>query len=160
MSIDQGILGTLFNWHFLVLSSTRRLYKCRVPNMMLRILLTAALGISLCANDALAQSNSPWPRVREYGGAMPKNENLWIGAVDYPSGALRSGEQGNVIVAFDITADGRAKNCIVEASSGSPTLDRVPCRIIERKARFIPASDESGPVATKGRYSVAFWLPD
>jgi TonB family protein len=128
--------------------------------MMHRILLTAALGISLCASAALAQDNSSWPRVREYGGATPKNEDRWLGASDYPSDALRKGQQGNVIVAFDITVDGRAKNCVVEASSGSPSLDGVPCRLIERNARFEPASSESGPVATKGRYSVAFWLPD
>lgn len=87
------------------------------------------------------------------------NENLWIGAVDYPSDALRKGQQGNVIVAFDITVAGRATNCVVESSSGSPSLDRVPCRLLERNARFKPASDGSGPKATKGRYSVAFRLP-
>jgi len=132
----------------------------KVYQMTNKTLLASILCMSLCASAALAQNESPWPRVREYGGATPKNENLWIGAFDYPSDALRKGQQGNVIVAFDITADGRVKNCVVEASSGTPSLDRVPCRLIERKARFKPANGESGPFATKGRYSVAFWLPN
>ena len=119
------------------------------------------LGILLLPTSAaIAQHKNPWPTVREYGGAKPKNENRWIGFADYPSEALRNGEQGNVVVAFDITIDGRAKNCFVDVSSGSQSLDRVPCKLIERNARFQPASDGNGPLATKGRYSVAFWLPD
>ena len=114
----------------------------------------------LPTSAAIAQHKNPWPTVREYGGAKPKNENRWIGFADYPSEALRNGEQGNVVVAFDITIDGRAKNCFVDVSSGSQSLDRVPCKLIERNARFQPASDGNGPLATKGRYSVAFWLPD
>lgn len=118
------------------------------------------LAILLLTDAAMAQHQSPWPVVRDYGGAKPKNENRWIGVADYPNGSLRNGEQGNVIVVFDITADGRAKNCIVDVSSGLQSLDRVPCKLIERIARFEPANDGNGPVATKGRYSVAFWLPE
>lgn len=107
-----------------------------------------------------AQNENPWPRVREYDGATPKKENRWMGALDYPGDALRKGERNNVVVAFDITVDGRAKNRVVSSSSGSRSLDGVSCRLIERNARFEPARDESGPIATKGRYSFAFSLPD
>jgi protein TonB len=106
-------------------------------------------------------SSAPWPAIREFGGANPKNQDTWVDFNDYPAVSIRHGEQGNVIVTFDITADGKAINCVVESSSGHPSLDRVPCPLIERKARFDPALGNDGaPTATKARYSVAFWIPE
>lgn len=111
-------------------------------------------------SPALSQPRSPWPQIREFGGASPRNENIWVGVDDYPVRALRNDVQGNVVVTFDITADGRARNCSVETSSGAAILDAVPCRLIVRRARFEPASAEDGSAHdTKARYSVAFWLP-
>ena len=128
--------------------------------MRSRWIIASALCTVVVVSSASAQFRPPWPQIKEFGGAKPKNEARWIGADDYPTKALRDDVQGNVIVTFDITADGKATNCVVESSSGSAILDEVPCPLIERKARFKPALAEGGtPKDTKARLSVPFWLP-
>ena len=120
-----------------------------------------AVSIGLGAIALTAEARPPWPIVKEYGGASPKNENTWITPDDYPNTALQRKTQGNVIVAFTITAKGRAVECAVEQSSGQLALDVIPCPLIERRARFQPAKNANGaPISTEGRYSVAFWIPD
>lgn len=121
--------------------------------------LIGALGLAMVS--ATAEARPSWPIIKEFGGATAKNEASWIKPDDYPSNALTRGLQGNVVVAFEITIEGRAKNCSVEQTSGQPSLDRVPCRLIENRARFLPARNASGnPAVARGRYSVAFWLPE
>ncbi len=117
-------------------------------------------GAAIAEPEPEPEPQDLWPIVQEFGGATPKNEKHWFGIYDYPYDALRKGQEGNVIVAFDITVGGRATNCSVESSSGFPILDRVPCKRIVRAARFIPATNENGPIATKGRYNVAFGFPE
>ena len=119
------------------------------------------MGVGILSSPALGQQRPGWPIIKDFGGAVPRNEGRWITIADYPINALRKGHEGNVVVAFDITAMGRAENCVVEVSSGVISLDQVPCRLIEQRARFKPARGEGdAPAETKARYSVAFWLPD
>jgi len=129
--------------------------------MIIQTLLVVLIAASPAPSRALVQQRPPWPIIKNFGGAIPKNESAWVTPDDYPSQLLKKGQQGNVVVAFDITAKGRAENCVVEASSGVSAFDRVPCPRIEQRARFQPASDENGaPKATKARYSVVFWIPN
>jgi protein TonB len=68
---------------------------------------------------------------------------------DYPDTALRAEEQGTVRVSIVVGASGRATDCSVTSSSGSPALDRATCTIIRSRARFTPATDETGsPVSS------------
>lgn len=114
----------------------------------------------LLGTSANAQQSAPWPMVREFGGAIPINQNKWFTAKDYPLSAMQKGDQGNVVVKFDIDVDGRAKNCELDISTGFKSLDSVPCHLIEKRARFKPAlGSDHMPVVAKGRYSVAFWIP-
>lgn len=96
----------------------------------------------------------------EFGGATAINERNWFGFEDYPMDALRRGEQGYATVAFDILASGRVGACRVVRSSGSAAIDAVPCRLLVKRARFVPARDAAGnAIATTGRWSLAFWTP-
>jgi len=63
---------------------------------------------------------------------------------DYPAAALRNEEQGTVSLAVAINRDGRVTQCSITTSSGSVSLDVATCSIIQRRARFTPARDESG----------------
>ena len=63
---------------------------------------------------------------------------------DYPLEALRNEEQGTVTVRLQVGATGRVSSCTVTASSGSNSLDRTTCEILQRRARFAPATDSSG----------------
>jgi TonB family protein len=65
-------------------------------------------------------------------------------ADDYPRSALQSGEKGTVTVMVWVDRDGRVSMCAPIENSGSPSLDRTTCSIIQRRARFTPARDSSG----------------
>ncbi|MBS0477485.1 MAG: energy transducer TonB [Proteobacteria bacterium] len=119
----------------------------------------ATLLISLPTVGYAESCSSPFgASIREYGGATLKS-NAWFTAKDYPISALANGYEGRVVVSFEITADGRAKNCHVSDSSGKSSLDRPICPALERKARFSPKIEADVPVATTGRMSFDFWIP-
>jgi TonB family protein len=101
----------------------------------------------------------PWQLpISDYGGAKPRNLGSWYSYDDYPDAAVKAGEQGYVTVAFTIGIDGRMGDCTVIRSSGYPTLDAIPCKVLTKRARFTPAKGPSGaPIVTHGRTSMAFW---
>jgi len=111
---------------------------------------------NLCAGSAYAQANPPTAEPNaDLGGAQLVNRD-WFTLRDYPRTALSYRLSGRVMVAFDITAEGRATNCRVVHSSGHDVLDRAACRPLERKARFIPAMDNGTAVATTGWLNIDF----
>jgi periplasmic protein TonB len=85
----------------------------------------------------------------------------WVSEADYPTNALRRGEQG--VTGFEVTvgSDGRVRDCTVTRSSGSAELDAATCTKVTQRARFDPASDESGAVVA-GRYrnAIRWQIPE
>ncbi len=63
----------------------------------------------------------------------------------YPSGALRRGESGSVVVRVDVDATGYANNITVIQRSGSRDLDRAATDAV-RRWRFSPALSNGQPV--------------
>lgn len=87
----------------------------------------------------------PPPPASQASAAQAKGDRRgWITADDYPSRALRTGEEGSVGITVRIGADGRVSDCAVTASSGSPQLDEATCRLYQRRARYAPARDDAG----------------
>ncbi len=83
-----------------------------------------------------------------------------MGAPDYPARALEREEQGSVSVTFIVTADGRARDCQVLRSSGSPDLDEATCWIVNSRYRLEPARDINGnPLETPAQQIVVWQLP-
>lgn len=78
----------------------------------------------------------------------------WVSDADYPTSALRRGEQG--MTGFEITVgpDGRVRDCRITRSSGSADLDAATCAKVTLRASFAPASDAQGEVTT-ARYTNA-----
>ena len=72
------------------------------------------------------------------------NPASWVTTEDYPSRALREGQEGVTGIGFDITADGRVQNCHTVSTSGFPELDDAACRNFTRRARYAPAQDADG----------------
>jgi TonB family protein len=70
--------------------------------------LAAFLLVSCCAASSLADDEGAWaiPKLPQWV-VTPKDQD-W-----YPADAQRTGLEGRVLVAFDITADGRAKSISV-----------------------------------------------
>jgi periplasmic protein TonB len=63
---------------------------------------------------------------------------------DYPSKAMRKGEQGAVAFTLEVAANGRVTACRVTSASRSASLDEATCRIMTKRARFTPARDAQG----------------
>jgi TonB family protein len=79
---------------------------------------------------------------------------------DYPSAALRTRTQGRVVLRITVTAEGRAGDCRVVASSGEPSIDARSCQVAMQRARFTPGLDAAGqPVTIPAVFTVTWRLP-
>ena len=63
---------------------------------------------------------------------------------DYPAAARGSSAQGKVSFMLTIDPSGRVVGCVITRSSGSGVLDAATCRIMQRRARYTPATDATG----------------
>lgn len=72
-----------------------------------------------------------------------------------------SGRQGDTDVAYEISERGKAQNCRIAKSSGTPELDEAACRLILQRAIFIPASDGAGGAKrTEGTTRIVWRRPN
>lgn len=67
---------------------------------------------------------------------------------DYPESAIAGDEEGFVVVRLTVGTNGRVSNCNVTSPSGSRTLDRATCQVLQSRARFSPARDDHGNPTT------------
>lgn len=80
---------------------------------------------------------------------------------DYPREAIRNGEEGTVAVTLTVDAEGKVADCVVDVSSGSPSLDVATCRILWTRAKFTPARDAKGqPVQDTFHQRIRWELPE
>ena len=84
-------------------------------------------------------------------------EHLWFTDSDYPSDALRAGEQGDVIARMDVSATGTVTKCAVVGSSGSNSLDSATCNSALRVGRFNPAIALDGQLTQSVRIVRVVW---
>lgn len=107
-------------------------------------------------NPALASS----PRVIASRALPRKPRSTWVTTDDYPDAALRAEEEGSVTVKLAIDRGGEIADCDVIQSSGSAALDTATCRTVRRRARYQPATDQSGrPVDATDNHTVRWSLP-
>ncbi|MEO7634028.1 MAG: energy transducer TonB [Sphingomicrobium sp.] len=77
---------------------------------------------------------------------------------DYPSAAILNGEMGRVRVRIAIDPAGRPSACSMGRPSGSKLLDETTCRILMKRAHFLPAVGQDGrPVPSLYVTSIS-WL--
>ena len=74
----------------------------------------------------------------------PKLLDGAVTTYDYPPTAMREGRQGLSVISITITRDGRATDCSIHQSSGSPDLDARACEVTTTRTRFTPARGERG----------------
>jgi len=91
----------------------------------------------------------PPPKPQPPGSRLlPINPGSWVSNDDYPSLGLRENMQGMVRFTLTVEPTGRVSGCQVDKSSGWPVLDRTTCALMQRRARFAPATDSAGmPIA-------------
>ncbi|MCL6249569.1 energy transducer TonB [Altererythrobacter sp. KTW20L] len=94
--------------------------------------------------------------------AVPRNGPTgWVTNADYPRRGITQGLEGDVTYMLDVGLNGRATACRIVSSSGHSVLDQATCRLIERRARFDPATDRTGAqVAGTYRGAVSWTIPD
>ena len=91
--------------------------------------------------------------------ATPRgNRSNWITANDYPRAAERDGAQGTVGYLLAIDPYGRVQNCEIRRSSGHAALDETTCRQLQRRARFNPATDQTGQPTTGSFAGTVRWV--
>ena len=76
------------------------------------------------------------PKPRRRPGRITNN--------DYPRRALVDEAEGSVAYRLVIGTNGRVSSCELTRPSGNSALDDATCRLIARRARFEPATDETG----------------
>ena len=63
---------------------------------------------------------------------------------DYPDEAMSRQQQGSVQYVLLINEKGSVAGCHVIRPSGVPALDAMGCEVIVKRAKFVPATDNSG----------------
>jgi len=93
--------------------------------------------------------------------AQPRgNPGLWVTPNDYPTSDLRMENEGITRFEVRVGTDGKVASCSILRSSGHPGLDAATCDKVTRRARFDPASDETGAkVAGSYSNSVKWQMP-
>lgn len=76
---------------------------------------------------------------------------------NYPAASRRLGEQGDVILAVLVNADGSVGEVKVEKSSGFPRLDEAAVDFY-KKAKYLPAMKDGKPIAGWKTLKVTFKL--
>jgi TonB family protein len=91
---------------------------------------------------------------------LPATTNLYgLRPEDYPTQANRAHVAGETVVRMTVSAEGRATECAVVATSGNAALDAATCRVILARARFTPALDADGRPTTIRIATAVIWRP-
>jgi TonB family protein len=79
----------------------------------------------------------------------------------YPEVARRKLESGNVLIGYDVSADGSLVHVAVLKSSGYPELDLAASQCVSKQWRDLPATRGGKPVASPGhRALIQFTLTE
>lgn len=68
----------------------------------------------------------------------------WLDPADYPSEASASGRNGLVQFRMDIDEQGKLTGCYILARTIPDDFDKVTCRGVMRRGKFVPALDAQG----------------
>jgi TonB family protein len=111
-----------------------------------------ATTLVLCSVPVIAEDAPSSPAQPQ---KPPKSEIINQNLAFYPAKAQRLGQEGRVVMAFDIRADGRVANAVV-VSSEEPGLDAAALDVLKNRKFEVPAggASEGRPY----RLGVAFCL--
>lgn len=109
--------------------------------------------VSANASDVYPYYPAYYRRQKPLQPVTPINRHAWVTSDDYPSSAIRQELQGTVAFTLAIGVNGRVQSCgmtknenptIMASINDVPELNIATCRILSRRARFIPATDAEG----------------
>ncbi len=109
-------------------------------NIPVKKALPAEEGVSIPPNFKAAYLNNPTP--------------------EYPPLSKRLEEEGKVVLAVHVTAEGRADKVSIHKSSGFSALDEVARKTVLELWRFVPAKRGSEAVAASVFVPIVFKMPE
>ena len=98
------------------------------------------------------------PRPNIQPAQAKANLASYVSNDDYPPDAISREEQGTTGFHLDVGPDGRVTNCSITSSSGSRSLDATTCRLMKSRARFTPATDNTGARVAGSASSRIRWV--
>jgi len=116
--------------------------------MVLGFLAALVMQAVPSAQEAAASTGTSKPAPRE-------NPQPWVTDDDYPSASLGRREFGTVKFRLDLDARGNPTGCHVTGSSGYSDLDMRACKLLQKRARFVPVRDATGK-GVSGPYDGSF----
>lgn len=110
---------------------------------------------------SIAPTPRPAPSFTPRAARPANNSAGWITTDDYPRASLVEGNEGTARYRVVVGTNGRVASCEVTSPTGDARLDEATCRFIARRARFEPATDETG-AKVLGTYTgtVRWQIPD
>lgn len=114
----------------------------------------------LVADDEAGSLPGDWASARLAGETYTPPKAEWRAEPFYPPWAAQSGVMGNVILAFDVEADGSVSSVRVLESAPPDVFDQTAIAALKRW-RYKPAMRDNHPVrAGDMRVTLQFRLPD
>ena len=107
----------------------------------------------------VAAAPSPGPLRVDGSPTLRSNPQALITSDDYPEGSLRNGEEGAVLIMFDVSEAGRAEHCRIVQSSGFDRLDATTCMLMLRRARYWPVLLNGKPVRGTADKNIRWTIP-
>jgi len=94
--------------------------------------------------------------------ANPKGDaGYWLTTNDYPREALMRNHVGKVNFRLMVDELGKTSACFVQSGLATGDFDKVVCRLLMKRSKFIPALDAMGkPVASFWVSAVNFSIPE
>ncbi|QZH75120.1 MAG: TonB family protein [Erythrobacter sp.] len=106
-------------------------------------------------------SPAPTPAFTPVAARPANNMQSWITTDDYSRSNLTREREGTARYRLVVGSNGRVDACEITSSTGHASLDTATCRLIERRARFDPATNNRGERVV-GTYtgSVTWQIPE
>lgn len=88
------------------------------------------------------------------------NPGRWINAADYRSEMFAKGNEAIVHFRLSVDEHGNATACHIQQSTRPKAFDNVVCRVLMKRAKFLPAVDKAGtPITSYYRNTARFIIP-
>lgn len=152
-SISNGDLGSLDAGGVITMDRDAKAFAIPLDGFPLEAVEQCdAKSLAQLGVDMASERRIPTPPQRPSRSAATPN--------DYPTAAIRLGEQGVVDMVLGVDQKGKVTNCQVANSSGYDDLDAASCNTA-RRPRYEPARDAGGNSVAAHIFTQAVWtLPD
>ncbi len=113
------------------------------------VLETGSLGrVYTIWDQCIDQLIASWgfdPALKLSGSAQPLTDPAtWLSSRDYPHEALRENKDGVVYFRLVVAEDGLPASCAVQRALNEAEFAAHTCKILLKRAKFAPATDQSG----------------